>query len=134
MPIFAAEQKTSINSWQPQKGILNLTQIQHQNGHGDYMVYGFMQLCSDQSHAAFALCQTESALCFYSFAFIPVILCFVSDFAFLGATKRRSREPNAMCFAITEILAVAVDFVCQNPTWIMLFALPEAFHSFIASL
>ena len=46
----------------PQKGALNLAQLQNQNGLGDHMSGGFPQLCGNPPHAAFTLCEAESAL------------------------------------------------------------------------
>ena len=70
---------------------------------------GFPQLCGDQSHAAFALCQTEPALYFHTLALIPVILSLVSGFAFPGATQCRTGEPDSVRLAIVEILTASVD-------------------------
>ena len=51
---------------------------------------GLPQLCDDQSHATFALCQTEPALYFHTLALIPVILSLVSVFALLEAPQCRT--------------------------------------------
>ena len=56
-----------------QKGALNLTEIQHEDRHGNHMSSGFLQLCSNQSHAAFPFRQTEPALYFHTLALIPVL-------------------------------------------------------------
>ena len=75
---------------------------------------GFPQLCGDQTHAAFTFRQTEPALHFHTLAFIPVILCLVSDLTPLGTPQRRTGEPDSVLLAIVEILTVSVDLVRQN--------------------
>ena len=76
---------------------------------------GFPQFCGYQSHAAFALCQTEPALHFHTVAFIPVVLSLVSGLALPGTSQCRTGEADPMRLAIAEILTVSVDFVRQDP-------------------
>ena len=98
-----------------QKGALYLAEIQHRNGHGDHMGRSLPQLCSDQPHATFTLRQSESALHFHALTLIPVVLSLVSGFSLPGATQCRTGEPDTVCLAIVEVLAVSVDFVRQDP-------------------
>ena len=71
-------------------GALDLAEIQHQNGHGNHMGYGLPQLCRDQPHAAFTLCQTEPALHFHTLALIPVFLSLVSGLTLPGTSQCRT--------------------------------------------
>ena len=112
---------------QLQKDALNLAEIQHQNRHGKHMGSGLLQLCSDQSHTAFAFCQTEFALHFHTFAFVFVVLSLVSGFTFLGSSQSRTGKPDTMLLAIAEIISVSVDLVRQNAGRVMSFPLPEPF-------
>ena len=61
----------------PQKGALNLAEIQQQDRHGNHMGSSFTQSRGNKPHAAFPFCQAESALYLYAFTFIQTILCFV---------------------------------------------------------
>ena len=74
------------------------------------------QLHCHQTHSTFPLSQAEFALYFYPLAFVPVILNLVPFLAFLGPSQRRSGQPDPPLFAVAAILAVSVDFVCQNTT------------------
>lgn len=84
------------------------------------------QLCGDQPHATFALCQTEPALHYHSLALIPIVLRLVSGFALLWAAQCRTREPDSVRLTIAEILPVSVDLVCQNTAGVMPLPLAES--------
>ena len=47
---------------QPQKGKLNLPQIQYHNGHCNDVRDGFLTLRHDHAHTAFELCQIEETV------------------------------------------------------------------------
>ena len=72
---------------------------------------GFPQLCSHQANAAFAFCQTEPALHFYTLALVAVILCLVADFTLSGSAQCRAGQADPVYFAVRQILARAVDFI-----------------------
>ena len=84
------------------------------------------QLCGDQPHATFALCQTEPALHFHSLALIPIVLSLVSGFTLLGPPQSWAGKTDPMCLAIAEILPVSVDLVCQNTAGVMPLPLAES--------
>ena len=77
------------------------------------------QLCGDQPHATFALCQTEPALRFHALTLIPIVLRLVSGFTLLGPPQSRAGKTDPMRLAIAEILPVSVDFVRQDPAGVM---------------
>ena len=91
-----------------QKSARNLTQIQHQNGHGNHMRSCHFQLRCHQSHPAFPLCQTESALYLYPLAFVPIILRMIANLALPWSTKSRPRQPDTTVLTVAEILPVPV--------------------------
>ena len=90
------------------------------------MCGGFAQFRGNQTHSAFTLCQTESALHFQTLTFIPVILRFVSDFVFLRTPKHRIGQPYSPFFAVPEFLQIPVDLVRQNAARIMPLALQKS--------
>ena len=106
------------------KSMLNLSQIQQQNGQGNHMRSCIFQLRRHQTHSTFPLSQAEFALDFYPLAFVLVILDLVPFLAFLGSSQRRAGQPDPPLFAVAEILAVSVDFVCQNTTGVVSLAPP----------
>ena len=89
-PFFRGHENSQQICKQTQNGALNLAEIQHQNGHSNHMGSCFPQFSGDQSHAAFALRQAESALYFHTLALIPVILSLVSGFALLRTSQCRT--------------------------------------------
>ena len=80
---------------------------------------GLAQLCHDQSQSALALGQAEPPLHFHPLTFVQKILRLVSDFVLLRPAQRGTGEPDAALFAKPQVLPVAVDLICQNPTGIM---------------
>lgn len=118
-PFWAVQENCQQICEQAQKDTLNLTQIQHQNGHYNHMGGGFPQSCGDHPHAAFTLGRTEPAFYFHAFAFIPVILRLISGLTLLGTPQRRIGEPDSVLPAITEIFTGSVDLVRQNVAEIM---------------
>ena len=80
---------------------------------------GFPQFCGGLPHTAFALGQTEPALYFHAFAFIPVILRLIPVFSLPGLSQRQTGEPDSVLPAIDEIFTVSVDIVRQNAAGIM---------------
>ena len=117
--LFLRGQPEYQKSKQPQQGALNLSEVQLQNGHGDAVGDGFAQLRRDQPQAALALGQAELPLHFHTLTFVQEILRLVSDLVLLRPAQRRSGEPDAVLLAKPQVLPVAVDLICQNPTGIM---------------
>ena len=85
--VAALLNKRQFSLWYPstqqrrenlQKGALNLTEIQHEDRHGNHMGSGFLQL-SNQTHATFPFRQAKPALYFHAFTFIQVILRLVPN-------------------------------------------------------
>ena len=82
------------------------------------------QLRRHQTHSTFPLSQAEFALYVYPLAFVLVILNLVPFLAFLGPSQSRAGQPDPPLFAVAAILAVSVDFVCQNTTGVVSLAPP----------
>ena len=89
------------------------------------------QLRRHQTHSTFPLSQAEFAFYFYPFALAPVILSLVPFLAFLGSSQSRAGQPDPPLFAVAEILAVSVDFVCQNTTGVVSLTSVEIFNHFL---
>lgn len=70
--------------------MLNPSEIQHENRHSDGVRCCFFQLCTNTSHAAFALGKTESSFNLHAFAFIYVRLFPVLIGHFLRSAESRS--------------------------------------------
>ena len=51
---------------------------------------GFLQLCSNQSHAAFPFRQTKPALYFHTFTFIQIILCLALNLILSRSAQSRT--------------------------------------------
>lgn len=49
----------------------------------------------------------------------------------LGSSQSRAGQPDPLLFAVVEILAVSVDFVCQNTTGVVSLAFVEIFNHFL---
>ena len=109
----------------PEKNVLNLSQIQQQNGQSNHTRSCIFQLRRHQTHSTFPLSQAEFALYFYPLAFVLVIPNLVPFLAFLGPSQRRAGQPDTPLFAAAEIFAVSVDFVCQNTTGVVSLAPAE---------
>ena len=96
--------------------MLNLSQIQQQNGQSNHMRSCIFRLRRHQTHSTFPLSQAEFARYFYPLTFVLVILNLVPFLAFLGPSQSRAGQPDTPLFAAAGIFAVSVDFVCQNTT------------------
>ena len=135
--VAALLNKRQFSLWYPstqqrrenlQKGALNLTEIQHEDRHGNHMGSGFLQLGSNQTHATFPFRQAKPALYFHAFTFIQVILRLVLNLTLSRSAQSRAGEADSVFLAITEILTVSVDLIRQNTAGIMPFTLPEPFY------
>ena len=73
-----------------QKGALNLTEIQHEDRHGNHMGSGFLQLRSNQTHATFPFRQAKPALYFHAFTFTQAILRLVPNFTLSRSARGRT--------------------------------------------
>ena len=104
---------------QARNGKLNLSQIQHHNRHGKRETNGFFQLCFCFSEIASPLGKAELSLNFYPFILIEICLLPVALFIFPGSAQSRPAELDSVRLAITEILTVAVDLVCQYALRVM---------------
>ena len=109
------------------KGALNLTQNQHQNGHGDHMRGDFQQFCRDSPHDAFALCEAESSLNFNTLVIIPVVLHRISGFTAIRASQRRTGEPYPMRLAVAEAFILLIDLVRKDPCRVVSLPFSDAF-------
>ena len=76
------------------KSVLNLSQIQQQNGQSNHMRSCIFQLRRHQTHSTFPLSQAEFAFYFYPLAFVLVILDLVPFLAFLGPSQSRAGQPD----------------------------------------
>ena len=84
------------------------------------MSSGFLQLCSNQSHAAFPFRQTKPALYFHTFTFIQIILCLVLNLILSRSLPRAgpdNRIPRSL--QVAEDFHGSGKFVCQNTAGIV---------------
>lgn len=105
-----------------QKGALNLTQIQQQNGQGNHMLSRFFQLHCHQPHSTLPFSQTEFAFYLDPLALVPVILDLVPFLAFFGPSQSWPGKPDSPLFAVAEILPIPVylqnsDFTTDYAGW-----------------
>ena len=86
------------------------------------------QFGGQQTQAALALGQADVALDLHPITDIGVVLLFVGKFILFRPAQCRPGKPDAVLVAKAQILPVAVDFVGQNPLWILVCALAASLN------
>ena len=110
--------------------MLNLTQIQHHDRHGNSEANGFFQLCVHFAEITFPFGETELSLHFDPLALVKNRLLSVTALVLLGSAKRRAAETDPMQLAIAEILTVSIDLICQHTLRIMSLPLTVTLYCF----
>src|SRR5690554_1819699 len=91
-------------------------QIHDQELKGDHSLAGVCKACSNTTQPKFSLALTKLAFNLVSFGCVDASLLLIRTFLFIfrRSAQSRSTKANPKFFAITQILAVPVQLVCQN--------------------
>lgn len=109
-------------------GVLNLPEIQYQNGHGNRVSDGLLQPSHDQTQTTLALGQAEPPLHFDTLTFIQKVLCFVTNLILFRPAKGRTCQVDPALLTKTQIVPISIDFVGQYPAGVVSFPFPETLH------
>ena len=88
--------------------------------------------CFNLSKIASSLGKTELPLDFNALVLVEISLFPVTPFILLGSSQSRTAEANPMQLAVTEILTVAVDLICQYTLRVMSLSGSETFYCYLS--